>query len=87
MIKVCQKICLNIQKLLSNVGQNVKAHCSVMGNVIFSCAQWCLLKNVQLECDSFRLVLLLLADLTPRPHLLYVLVSWFTYRVMYQYLV
>ena len=42
------------------------------------------LKDAQLECNSFRQVLLLLAELTPRPHLLYVLVSWLTYGVMYQ---
>ena len=47
----------------------MKAHCSVIGNVIISCAEWCLLKNAQLECDSFRQVLLLSAELTPRPQL------------------
>ena len=66
------------------MGRNVKAHCSVIGNAIISSTQWYLEKNAPLECDSLRQVLLLSGKLTPRPHLFYVLVTWLTYRVIYQ---
>ena len=68
-----------------NVGRNVKAHCGgLITNVIISCTQRCLWENESRGCDSLRNMFFLIAKVTPRPQLLYVLVYWLTYHVMYQ---
>ena len=71
-INVFTEKIFNIQKLLSDVGQNVRANCALIANVIISCTQWCHLKNESLKCDSFMYVFLLLARVTLTPHLLYI---------------
>ena len=73
LLKSLPKKCFNIQKLLSNVGRNVRANCALIANVIISCTQWCVLKNESPKCDSFMYVFLLLAMVTLTPHLLYIL--------------
>ncbi len=55
------------QKLVSNVGRNVKAHYgSLITNVIISCTQRCLWENESRECDPLRNVFFLIAKVTPR---------------------
>ena len=84
-MKSLPKKCLNFQKLVSNVGRNVKAHCGgLITNVIISCTQRCLRENESRECDSLRNVFFQIAKVTPRSQLLYVSVFWLTYHVMYQ---
>ena len=72
LLKSLPKKCFSIQKLLSNVGRNVRANCALIANVIISGTQWCLLKNESLECDSFMYVFPLLARVTLTQHLLYI---------------
>ena len=61
-----------MQKILSNVGRNMRANCALIVNANISCTQWCLLKNESLKYDSFMYVFLLLARVTLAPHLLYI---------------
>ena len=61
-IEVFAEKCFNVQKLVSNVGRNSKAHCGgLINNVIISCTKRCLWDNESRECDSLRNVFFLIA--------------------------
>ena len=78
----------DFQKLLINVGRNVKEYCALRTNLIISCAKWRLQENGSIiDCDRFsKEVFLLIAKVTARSELAFVFVYWLTYHVMYKLL-